>query len=89
MSDRPKAAGEEALIQGYLAPLAAGFPGALGLSDDCAVIAPASGCELVLTTDAIAAGVHFIGDESPADLAWKALAVNVSDLIAKGAKPVA
>lgn len=89
MSDRPTAAGEEALIQGYLAPLAAGFPGALGLSDDCAVIAPASGCELVLTTDAIAAGVHFIGDESPADLAWKALAVNVSDLIAKGAKPVA
>jgi thiamine-monophosphate kinase len=80
---------EEALIQGYLAPLAAGFPGAHGLRDDAASLALPEGEELVLTMDAIAAGVHFFADDCPEDIAWKALAVNVSDLIAKGARPVA
>lgn len=89
MPEPRPAAGEEALIEGFLAPLAAGYPGAFGLTDDCATIAPPPGCDLVLTTDAIAAGVHFIGDETPADLAWKALAVNVSDIVAKGARPFA
>lgn len=79
---------EEAIIQGYLAPLAAGAPGALGLKDDCAVISPSAGCELVLKTDAIAEGVHFLPTDAPADIGWKALAVNVSDLAAKGARPV-
>ena len=79
---------EEALIQGYLAPLAAGFPGAFGLADDCALLAPVKGQEFVLKTDAVAAGVHFLGYDAPGDIAWKALAVNVSDLIAKGATPV-
>lgn len=81
--------GEEALIQRYFAPLAAGYPGAFGLADDCAQIAPAPGCELVVTTDAVAAGVHFFPDDAPRDIGWKALAVNVSDLAAKGARPVA
>lgn len=79
---------EEALIQDYLAPLAAGFPGAFGLADDCAVLAPVDGQEFVLKTDAVAAGVHFLAYDAPEDIAWKALAVNVSDLIAKGATPV-
>lgn len=79
---------EEAIIQGFLAPLAAGAPGSFGLQDDCATIAPSSGYELVLKTDAIAEGVHFLSDDDPADVGWKALAVNVSDLAAKGARPL-
>lgn len=89
MADERRIAGEEALIQGYLAPLAARFPGALGLKDDCAVLAPEPGHEFVMTTDAVAAGVHFFPDDDPGDVAWKALAVNVSDLVSKGARPVA
>lgn len=86
-SDR--ADSEEAIIGGYWAPLAEGFAGAFGLKDDCALIAPPPGCELVATTDAVIAGVHFFPDEDPGAIAWKALAVNVSDLIAKGAEPLA
>lgn len=78
---------EEAIIQGFLAPLAAGAPGAFGLQDDCATIAPSPGCEFVLKTDAIAEDVHFLPGDDPADIGWKALAVNVSDLAAKGATP--
>ncbi len=44
-----------------------------------------AGAELVVTTDAVIAGVHFFPDEEPSAIAWKALAVNVSDLVAKGA----
>ena len=83
-----RVASEEALIGEFLAPLAAGYPGAFGLKDDCAVVAPPPGHELVLKTDAIAEGVHFLSDDDPADIGWKALAVNVSDLAAKGAKPL-
>ncbi len=79
--------GEDDLVREFLAPLAAGFPGALGLTDDCAVLTPAPGTELVLKTDPVVAGVHFFADDDPADIAWKALAVNVSDLAAKGAAP--
>jgi thiamine-monophosphate kinase len=81
--------GEDELIQQTFAPLAAGFPGALGLKDDCAVLTPPPGHDLVLTTDAVAEGVHFFPDDAARDIAWKALAVNVSDLIAKGARPIA
>ena len=84
-----KVANETELIQIYLAPLAAGFPGALGLSDDCALIASDAAHDLVVTTDPIIAGVHFFASDRAGDIAWKALAVNVSDLIAKGAKPLA
>ena len=49
---------------------------------------PAPGTELVLKTDPVVAGVHFFPDDDPADIAWKALAVNVSDLAAKGATPL-
>ena len=81
--------GEESLIQRYLAPLAAGFPGAFGLQDDCALLTPEPGTELVLKTDPVMAGVHFFADDAPDDIAWKALAANVSDLAAKGAQPLA
>ena len=81
--------GEAEIIQEFLAPLAAGFPGAFGLEDDCAVIAPPPGFELVVKTDPIVAGVHFFADADPADIAWRALAVNMSDLAAKGAEPMA
>jgi thiamine-monophosphate kinase len=80
---------EEALIAEFWAPLAAGFSGAFGLKDDCAVIAPPAGAELVVTIDAVIAGVHFYPDADPGAIAWKALAVNVSDLVAKGAAPLA
>jgi thiamine-monophosphate kinase len=79
--------GEEPIIQEFLAPLAAGYPGAFGLQDDCAAITPTPGHDLVVKTDPVAAGVHFLPDDPPADIAWKALAVNVSDLAAKAATP--
>ncbi|MEQ1695334.1 MAG: thiamine-phosphate kinase [Hyphomicrobiaceae bacterium] len=79
--------GEADIIQGVFAPLAAGFEGAFGLKDDAAAIRPPIGCDLVVTVDAVAAGVHFFSDDDAADIGWKALAVNVSDLIAKGAAP--
>jgi len=79
--------GEEAIIA-LLAPLTEGDPGAFGLKDDCALLTPEPGTELVLKTDPIAEGVHFLPGDPPEDIAWKALAVNVSDLAAKGAQPV-
>lgn len=88
--DRPAskmANGEAHIIHDFLAPLAAGHVGALGLMDDAAFITPPAGHEIVATMDAVAAGVHFFPDDAPADIGWKALAVNVSDLIAKGATP--
>src|ERR1044071_2874132 len=79
--------GEDRLISRYFKPLAT-HPGALGLSDDAAFIAPPPGCDLVLKTDAIVGGVHFFPDDPPGQLARKALRVNLSDLAAKGAKPL-
>lgn len=87
MTSTTRIDGEDDLVREFLAPLAAGFAGALGLTDDCAVLAPSPGTELVLKTDPVVAGVHFFADDDPADIAWKALAVNVSDLAAKGAAP--
>ncbi|HMN38871.1 MAG TPA: thiamine-phosphate kinase [Hyphomicrobium sp.] len=79
---------ETELIQTYLAPLSAAAPGALGLSDDAAYFTPPAGCDVVVTTDPIIAGVHFLAGGRADDIAWKALAVNVSDLAAKGATPL-
>jgi thiamine-monophosphate kinase len=83
----PRVEGEEAIIR-LLAPLARGAPGAFGLEDDCALIATQPGTELVLKTDPVAEGVHFLSDDAPEDIGWKALAVNASDLAAKAAQPV-
>jgi thiamine-monophosphate kinase len=77
------------LIETIFAPLAAATPGSLGLTDDAAIIEPPPGCDLVVTADAIVGGVHFFPDDCAADIAWKALAVNASDLAAKGARPLA
>lgn len=83
------ASGEFGRIRRYLMPLAAGFPGALGLTDDAGVVAVPAGMELVVTTDAMVAGVHFLPDDPPEDIAAKLLRVNLSDLAAKGAEPLA
>lgn len=60
---------------------------ALGIGDDCALLAPPPGMQLAVTMDALNVGVHFPPDTAPADLGWKALAVNLSDLAAMGAQP--
>ncbi|MBV8474831.1 MAG: thiamine-phosphate kinase, partial [Hyphomicrobiales bacterium] len=83
MSSRPS---EDDLIAHYFAPLAA--PAGLGLRDDAALLSPPPGREIVLTTDALVAGVHFFADDPPDAIARKALRVNLSDLAAKGAQPV-
>jgi thiamine-monophosphate kinase len=59
----------------------------LGVGDDGALLRPSAGCELVVSTDMLVAGTHFLPDADPADLGWKTLAVNVSDLAAMGAQP--
>ena len=79
--------GEDRLIARFFKPLAT-HPGALGLTDDAAFIAPPPGCDLVLKTDAIIGGVHFFADDPPEQVARKALRVNLSDLAAKGARPL-
>lgn len=82
-------AGEFGRIDRFFKPLAAGFPGARGLADDAAVFAVPAAHELVVTADAMVAGVHFLPDDPPGDIAHKLLAVNLSDLAAKGADPLA
>jgi thiamine-monophosphate kinase len=79
--------GEDRLIARYFKPLAK-HPGAFALTDDAAVIAPPPACDLVLKTDGIVGGVHFFPDDPPDTVAKKALRVNLSDLAAKGAKPL-
>jgi thiamine-monophosphate kinase len=79
------ASGEDSLIARYFRPIATD-PGAFGLGDDAAILA-ASGDEIVVTTDAIVEDVHFLSDDPPDTVARKALRVNLSDLVAKGADP--
>jgi thiamine-monophosphate kinase len=78
--------GEDDLIARYFAPLAG--PAGLGLRDDAALMRPPAGEDLVLTADALVAGVHFFADDPPGAIARKALRVNLSDLAAKGARPL-
>jgi thiamine-monophosphate kinase len=85
----PAALGEFGRIARFFRPLAADFPGALGLTDDAALLSIPPGQQLVVTTDAIVAGVHFLPADAPGDIARKALRVNLSDLAAKGARPLA
>ena len=74
------------LIAKYFAPLAGA--GGLGLLDDAAVITPAIGKDLVISKDMLVARVHFFEDDDPAQIASKALGVNLSDLAGKGASPI-
>ncbi len=75
-NDDGRIVSETELIETYLAPLTRGDPGAFGLRDDAALLSPEPGMDLVVTSDPIIAGVHFIPGGDPADIAWRALAVN-------------
>ncbi len=65
----------------------ADHPAARGLLDDAAVLALGE-ADIVLTQDMLVEGVHYLPADPPGDVAWKLLAVNLSDLAAKGAEPV-
>lgn len=80
-----KSSGEDSLIARYFKPLATD-PGAFALVDDAAVLS-SSGDDIVVTTDAVVEGVHYLADDPPDTIARKALRVNLSDLAAKGAVP--
>jgi thiamine-monophosphate kinase len=58
-----------------------------GVGDDAAIVQPSPGTELVISTDMLVAGTHFLPNADPGDLGWKTLAVNVSDIAAMGAAP--
>src|SRR5471032_1155369 len=79
--------GEFELIHRYFAPLAKGFKGAGGLKSDNAFLAADARRDLVVKTDTIVAGVHFLADEKPEVVGAKALRVCLSDLAAGGAVP--
>lgn len=87
MSGSPKLSGEFDLIDRYFRPLAG--RGSLDLRDDVALIRPEPGTDLVVTTDMVVENVDFFPDDPPEAIAARALRVNVSDLVAKGADPVA
>lgn len=76
-------------IAALFAPLSASLPGAYGLTDDAAVLDIPLGEQVVVTTDAIVAGVHFLPDDPPDLIARKLVRVNLSDLAAMGAHPLA
>ena len=61
----------------------------LGVGDDCALIAPAAGMQLAVSSDMLVEGRHFLSTVAPERLGHKALAVNLSDLAACGARPLA
>lgn len=89
VADSTALPGEFDRIARYFRPLATGLPGALELRDDAALLALPADEELVVTTDAMVAGVHFFPDDPPDDIAAKLLRVNLSDLAAMGATPYA
>ncbi|MDR0806937.1 MAG: thiamine-phosphate kinase [Enterobacteriaceae bacterium] len=59
----------------------------LGIGDDCALLVPSQKQYLAISTDTLVSGIHFLPDIDPADLGYKSLAVNLSDLAAMGADP--
>ncbi|WP_347270867.1 thiamine-phosphate kinase [Rhizorhabdus histidinilytica] len=63
-------------------------PGARGLADDAAVLPAPVGRDLVFTHDMLVEGIHYLPGDPAGDVAWKLLAVNLSDLAAKGAEPI-
>ncbi|MDF1481081.1 thiamine-phosphate kinase [Extensimonas sp. H3M7-6] len=87
--------GEFELIARYFTrPVPAPAPGpagrvVLGVGDDCALLAPAPGMQLAISSDMLVEGRHFFADVAPERLGHKALAVNLSDLAACGARPLA
>lgn len=83
-----KGRGEFGLIAELFEPLAIGHPGALHLRDDAAILSLPKGYRMVVTTDAVVAGVHFLPDDPPELVAKKAVRVNLSDVAAMGAEPL-
>jgi thiamine-monophosphate kinase len=81
--------GEFDMIERLFRPLARNFPGALDLLDDVALIEPRPGHQIAVTADALVAGVHFRPQDPPDLIARKMVRVNLSDLAAKGARPIA
>jgi thiamine-monophosphate kinase len=82
--------GEFDLIERYFKIAAKSTAGVdLGIGDDCALLAPAPSMQLAISSDMLVEGRHFLSTVSPEALGHKALAVNLSDLAACGAKPVA
>lgn len=78
---------EFALIEKYFNRTTTDPNVVLGIGDDCALLRPAPGLELVISTDTLGSGTHFLPDADPEKLGYKALAVNLSDLAAMGATP--
>ncbi|MGW1422032.1 thiamine-phosphate kinase [Bradyrhizobium manausense] len=85
MTNAPETSAEDSLIARYFKPLATD-PGAFALVDDAAILS-SSGEDIVVTTDAVVEGVHYLATDPPDTIARKALRVNLSDLAAKGAAP--
>lgn len=75
-------------IEKFFKPLARGHQGALGLRDDAALLDVPEGCEMVVSADMSVEGVHFRKEDEPGNVACKTLRVNLSDIAAKGAKPL-
>ena len=84
----PDGPGEFERIARYFAPLSRGYPLAFDLTDDAALIRPTPGCDIVVTTDGMVAGVHFFPDDPPDRIARKLLRSNLSDLAAMGADAI-
>jgi len=80
--------GEFELIERFTRPFTRGEGVRVGIGDDAAVLRLPPGEELVATVDAVVEGVHFTRRFTPEEIGWKALAVNLSDLAAMGARPL-
>lgn len=80
--------GEFELIRRHFQRAKAGPSVALGIGDDCALLRPSPGHQLAISSDMLVEGRHFFPDVDPAALGHKALAVNLSDLAAMGARPL-
>ena len=87
LQGEPPVPGEFGLIARHFRPLAG--PGALNLLDDAALLQPPAGRELVLAADAMVEGIHFLPGDPPDTVGAKLLRVNLSDLAAMGADPLA
>lgn len=79
----------ELIARYFTRPSAPDSRTALGVGDDCALLTPAPGMQLAISTDMLVAGRHFFPDVDPLTLGHKCLAVNLSDLAAMGAQPIA
>lgn len=75
------------LIKEYFTPECWRKDVVLGVGDDCALLTPPAGQQLAMTLDTLVAGVHFPVETAPADIAYKSIAVSLSDLAAMGAEP--